>query len=174
MKLILLAFAFLFTSFAVKAEDFRTWTLEATKKTIEAKIIEKDDAASTVTVMMKNLNTVKLDVSKLIEDDQKFVKDWVKPIDPRNQLTVRVVQSGKYGAYTKKLEVDVVAYKDDVKVSGGCCAGCNNIRKTVASGTSETFTVITHDNYSFTLTDLNGLQIDQESATKKTGVTKLK
>lgn len=173
MKWLLALVLLVISSLTVNAE-FRTWTQASTKKTIQAKLVEKDETGDTVTLMLTNLKTVNLAVSNLIDEDQKFIKEWTKPIDPKNQLTVRLIQSGKYDSYTKKLEVDVVAGNLDVTVSGGCHGGCNSLNNTVAAGKTETFTITTHDAYSFTLTDSLGNLLDHETPTKKTGITKLR
>ena len=38
---------------------------------------------------------VELQVSRLVEADQKFVKQWVEEIPPEDQLTVRIVASSR-------------------------------------------------------------------------------
>jgi len=154
-----------------EVDQFRTWTEEATKRTIEAKILRRDDKDNTVTILLKSMKTVTLDISKLIEEDQEYAKGWSKAIAPRDQLTVRVVASGQSRG-GKRVEVDVKASKSDVVVSGGCDAGCHSLKKTVKAGERGLFQIEVHDKYTFTVNDQNGKFIDQETALKKTGVTK--
>lgn len=66
-----------------------------------------------------SLMTIK--ISKLIEQDRKYVKGWVEEIPPVDKLTVRVVGAGR--ARGKRVEVDVKAGKTNVVVSGGCDGG---------------------------------------------------
>ena len=169
MKALLTAIVMALVSQTVNADEFRTWTEEATKRKIEAKILEKDDKAGTVSLLLKNLKSVKFDVSKLTEEDQKYVKDWSKLITPEDQLTVRVVASGI--SRGKRVEVDVKASKSDVVVSGGCDAGCHRLKKNVKVGERGLFQIEVHDKYTFTLNGADGNLIDQETALKKTGKT---
>ena len=170
MKTLLTAIVIALVSQTANADEFRTWTEEATKRKIEAKIVEKDEKAGTVSLVLKSLNSVKLDVSKLSEDDQKYVKGWSKSIRPEDQLTVRVVASGQSRG-GKRVEVDVKASKTDVVVSGGCDAGCHRLRKAVKAGERGLFQIEVHDKYTFTLNGADGNFIDQETALKKTGKT---
>lgn len=117
----------------------------------------------TVTLLLKSLKSVKLDVSKLIEEDRKYVKEWSQHIDPQDQLTVRVVKSGRSSG--KRVEVDVKAGESDVVVSG------HSLHATVKAGERKLFQVDVPDKYTFTLNDADGNLIDQETALKKTGKT---
>lgn len=163
MKMLLAAIVIILVSQSVKADEFRTWTEEATKRKIEAKIIEKDEKTGTITLALKSLKHVKLDVSKLIEEDQKYIREWSKLIVPEDQLTVRVVKSGI--SRGKRVEVDVKAGKLDVLVSG------HTLVAKVKAGERKIFQIEVPDNYTFKLTDASGNLIDQESALKKTGKT---
>jgi hypothetical protein len=176
MKNLLAAISIILLSNIVLAEDqdgekadeevdqFRTWTEEATKRTIEAKILERDDKKNTVTLQLKSMKNVVLDTSKLTEKDQEFVKDWKKYVEPKNQLTVRIVKSGI--SRGKRVEVDVQAGKFDVVVSG------HSLSSTIKAGERKLFQVEVPDKYTFTLNDTDGNLVDQESALRKTGLTK--
>jgi hypothetical protein len=163
MKKLLNILAIILVYQTANADEFRTWTEESTKRKIEAKIEEKDDKAGTVLLLLKSMKSVKIDVSKLVEEDRKYVKEWEKPISPQDQLTVRIVKSGI--SRGKRVEVDVKAGKVDVVVSGP------GLRENVEAGKRELFQLDVPDRYTFTLTDSNGAQIDQETALKKTGRT---
>lgn len=108
-------------------------------------------------------------ISKLIEQDRKYVKGWVEEIPPVDKLTVRVVGAGR--ARGKRVEVDVKAGKTNVVVSGGCDGGGHRLQKSVKAGKRGLFQIEVHDKYTFTLADAHGNQIDQETALKKTGKT---
>lgn len=160
-----------------KAEEFRTWTEEATKRKVEAKILEKDDKLGNVTVMLKNLKSLKLEVSKLVKEDQKYIKEWQMAVNPQDQLTIRVVKSGS--SRGKRVEVDVTASKSDVVVSGGCnggggCSAHSPLKKTVKAGQRGSFQIEVCDKYTFTAKDAEGNLIDQETDLKKTGITRAK
>lgn len=163
IKALLLALVMAFPFESAHADKYRTWTEEATKRTIEAKIVDKDDEAGTVSVFLKNMKRVKLDVAKLTEEDQRYVESWSKSILPENQLTVRIVASGR--SRGKRVEVDVVAGKSDVTVSG------HRLNATVKAGERELFQVEVPNKYTFTLHDADGNLVDQETALKKTGKT---
>lgn len=147
-----------------ESEELRTWTEESTKRKIEARMVKKDDNKGTVTLMLKSTKRVNLDTSKLIEKDQEYIKGWSKSISPRDQLTVRIVKSGR--SRGKRVEVEVQAGKLDVTLSG------HNLSHTVKAGERKLFQVEVPDKYTFTLNDTDGNLIDQETALKKTGRTK--
>ncbi len=60
-----------------RAEEFRIWTDAQTGKTIEAKLVEKLDDNSEIQLMLKNLSRSKVKTSRLSDDDQNYVKNWV-------------------------------------------------------------------------------------------------
>lgn len=74
------------------AEDFRTWTDVSSGRTLSAKIIKKKIKGDAAYVEIKGGKRVWLQAKELSKEDQKFINDWVKPVD---HLSVRVVGTGK-------------------------------------------------------------------------------
>lgn len=167
VKALLTAIAIILGCNFTKAEEFRTWTEEASQRKIEAKILNKDELVGTVTLLLRNSKSVKLAVSRLVEEDQQYIKKWQIDVAPQDQLTVRVVKSGRTRG--KRVEVDVQAGKTDVVVSGGCDAGCHKLEESVKAGDRGVFQIEVHDKYTFTLDDVDGNLIDKETTLKKTG-----
>ena len=153
------------------------WTEASTKRQIVAELKEKDDEKGTVTLRLKPPKVgkpgkiVTLPVSRLVKEDQEYVKNWIEQIPDIDKLTVRVVGSGRNKG--KRVEVDVKAGRTDVVVSGGCDVSCHHQRlhKSVKAGERGLFQLEVHDKYTFTLTDKSGGELDKETALRKTGKT---
>ena len=88
---------------ALDAEDFRKWTEAETKRQIEAKIVDKKLDDSGAKLLIKNGKAIWISADKLIPEDQKYIENWIKPVD---HISARVVGSGKGW---KKVEVTAVA-----------------------------------------------------------------
>jgi hypothetical protein len=85
------------------AEDYRKWTEAESKRQIEAKIVDKKLDDSEARLLMRDGKALWMTKERLIPEDQKYIEDWIKPVD---HITARVVGSGKG---RKKVEVTAVA-----------------------------------------------------------------
>ena len=103
MQRVILSMVFLAAVMGTKAEDYRQWTEAETKRQIEAKIVDKKLDDSEAELVMRNGTSVWMKKDRLIAEDQKYIENWVKPVD---HITARVVGSGQGW---KKVEVTAVA-----------------------------------------------------------------
>ncbi|MCF7674906.1 MAG: hypothetical protein K9N23_04125 [Akkermansiaceae bacterium] len=176
MRTLLVALLLIVPFFSVYSEEFRLWHENGTERTIVARLVGKDDTAETASLMLKNTKTIKMDIAKLSEEDQEYINKWMKPIAPKDQLTVRVVKSGNLpGGYTKELAIDIVAGADDVQLEASCeCSAGEKIQETISAGETRTFPLSCHNRYIVRLYAEDLTLLDEETSTKKTGVSKAK
>lgn len=95
MKTIAIIIALATSAFA---EEYRTWTQESSKKTIEAKLLDKDD--SRARIVAKDGKSYWLVVSTLSLVDQAYVKDWQRKPMGFKPLVVREIGKPEKGKAT--------------------------------------------------------------------------
>lgn len=80
------------------AEEYRTWTQESSKKTIEAKLLDKDD--SRARIVAKDGKSYWLVVSTLSLADQTYVTNWQRKPMGFKPLVVREIGKPEKGKAT--------------------------------------------------------------------------
>jgi len=81
-------------SMSLPADELRTWTHLETGKTIQAKIIGKDDAK--VQVETREGKAYWLELAKLIGADREHVAGWEKPSEEKPPIEVTTVAMNKH------------------------------------------------------------------------------
>lgn len=94
----------------LRAGEFRKWTEAETERVIYAMIIDKKLDDSEARLSKRGGKSFWIAKDKLIEEDQKYIEEWVKPV---KHITARVIASGNGG---KKVEVTAVAGSKDMTV----------------------------------------------------------
>jgi hypothetical protein len=162
MKAILILLAALTIS---ASAQYRTWTQEATGRTIRAKITDKADDHSKAKVVTINGKVFWLKSSDLSQADQEFILEWAPKID---HLSARVVKSGKGAkeirvtAQAQARELVLTVIHDNGDPDSVVYIGKDEtIDKTFTVGSR--YEVELHD-------DETGALIDAEKWNKKTGL----
>ena len=157
-----------FSTFA-SADDFRTWTQQATGKTISAKIIDKKPDDSAAHLNLKNGKCVWVKTESLGWEDKEFIEAWKKMPLGFHFLTVTLsgtkVQKGGYKM------INVVARSHDEPLICKVYASVSDESPEefeVASGSTSKLTFEVRHNYRVTLEDEDGELIDEETSRKKT------
>lgn len=77
-------------SMSLPADELRTWTHLETGKTIQAKIIGKDDAK--VQIETREGKAYWLELAKLIGADREHVAGWEKPSEEKPPIAIEVLE----------------------------------------------------------------------------------
>lgn len=156
----------LITLATAHAAEFRTWTQQATGRTITAKITEKTKDHAKAKVVTRSGKVHWLKSSDLSQDDQEYVLNWEPPVD---HLTCRVVKSGD-GA--KVIRATVTATKEAVRLQIGPCPRTKNYHFLyVPKDQQMTVDFICVSKYDATVSGMDSKAIlDQEKWNRKTGL----
>ena len=174
MKLYFYIFgALLLFSSGARSEPIRIWTEQETKRKLEARITDKNLSGRRIKVISKSGETHWLELGNLIQKDQEYARNWVKPI---NHLTVSVVGSRRATAKEKrkgikgwkKLKIVVVAGAAPIKIQASRLKK-NPIEKKLKAGETITFEHWTGRKYWVRAWHGKKL-VDEETDRKKTGL----
>ena len=99
-------------SLVARAEEFRIWTQKETGRTLEAKMLDKRVDNSEAKLLMKNGRAVWVKSKTLSDQDQEYIKNWVR--EAKDILSARVIGSKRGGR--KHVEVTVVANAKPLKI----------------------------------------------------------
>jgi len=162
MKILLL----LITITTATASEYRLWFDAKTGRSIHASIIDKNSDGAKLR-LKKTGKAVWVKTSRLVEEDQRFITNWIKP---RKVLTVRLAGSKK-GGY-KKIRIKTEAGNSDVKVKV-TSRGYKSTTYTVDAGETSEAVYTVKDSYIVTASANNGsewITIDTETNKRKTGL----
>lgn len=168
MRNVLLTIMILAAGLTARAENFRKWTEAESKRQIEAKIVGKRLDGSQANLRMRDGKSVWIETERLIEGDQEYIRNWVKPVD---HITARVKGFGKGW---KTIEVTAVAGSGPLTVKAYWTAqgeqpkGYPKVFK-LGKGEESTFTYKASDEY--TVKAWSGKElVDEERWDSKTGL----
>jgi len=162
MKILLL----LITITTATASEYRLWFDAKTGRSIHAALVDKN-ADSAKLRLKKTGKSVWVKTPRLVEEDQRFITNWIKP---RKVLTVRLAGSKK-GGY-KKIRIKTEAGNSDVKVKV-TSRGYKSTTYTVDAGETSEVVYTVKDSYVVTASANNGsewITIDTETNKRKTGL----
>jgi hypothetical protein len=140
----------------------RTWTDEATKRTLKGAITGKHRDGSKIEILKEEGGHVWLTIEKLIAADQKVANRWVEP-DDAISLVNKVSRSG--GERVVKVHADAGTHELLVVVK----TPSKTIKKKVKAGKTLDFEVTVYKGYSVSGYH-GGYLVDRETALKKTGL----
>ena len=164
MKTKFLIGALIAASLSIGSAEIRTWTETETKREIIAEITDKKLDGSEAQLRLRNGKTVWIKAQRLIEDDQEYIKKWIKLVD---HLKARVVGSGKG---TKKVKVTALAGSRNLKIVAQQSPGDQlPIVRTLKPGEKVEFTYDASNNYVVKAWDGKDM-VDEERWDKKTGL----
>lgn len=112
--LLTIVVCFAVTVLNLQGEEYRKWTEVETGRQIEAVMKDKKLDESAAQLLLKDGNSLWIEVSRLSDQDKEYIKKWIKPV---KHLTCRIVGFKKG---TKRIKVvakagargvEVVAYR---------------------------------------------------------------
>ena len=162
MKILLL----LITITTATASEYRLWFDAKTGRSIQAAMVDKNTDSAKLR-LKKTGKSVWVNTSRLVEEDQRFISNWIKP---RKVLSVRLAGSKK-GGY-KKIRIKTVAGNSAVKVKVSS-RGYRTTTYTVDAGETSEAVYTIKDSYVVTASANNGSEwiiIDTETNKRKTGL----
>ena len=168
MRILLTTLTLFGSIIGLHAEGYRKWTEAETKRQIDAKIVDKKLDDSEAKLLMRNGKVIWMSAERLVPEDQKYIKDWFKPVD---HISARVVGSSKG---RKKVKVTAMAgYRPLIvkaywKDKGSQPEGYPKVYK-LKKGEEKTFTYEASNEY--VVKGWSGKElVDEEAWNTKTGL----
>lgn len=149
----------------------RTFTDEESKRTLEAELVGKTPDGSSVNLKLDNQRVVQVKIERLVQADQDYIKNWVRPAD---QVTCRV--EGKPFDGYKRISIQAISGTGNTKleVMPGVWSSTEMTlvpyTKEIKAGETWRDVVVVPNRYTVSLYDENGHSLDVEKYNRKTGL----
>jgi hypothetical protein len=148
--------------------EMRTWTDAATKRTLVAKLVSKSADGKTVKVSTETAQTRTLTVANLIPEDVEYIAKWVAL--PLGFDPLKCTYAGSPGKGRKTVSIRAMTHDKPCVVSFYESASDTIPAKTeIPAHSDRTWQVEGYNDYICKIHDMDGNELDCETATSKTG-----